>query len=311
MREHGKVYSVEELPTRFLLFSESQKFVKTHNQRFHAGLESYEVEINRFADWTPEEWKSFLSASPANAPQLPGVPTTQQKYIAPEALPAFVDWRSSGFVSDVKDQKQCGSCWTFSASGSMECAWAQKHGAKALVPLSEQVYVDCLDKTKGCSGGWPTWVFAYAITNGGAPSEAEYPYLGTDGHACRYNASEAVSKFTSFVNLTSGDELALTTASTLTPGVSVCIDASKHGFNLYKSGVYKDDTCKKGKNDLDHAVLVTGFGTDNSTGLDYYLVKNSWGPKWGDNGYIRMFRDTVNNTNNCGIATVAAYPIAA
>ena len=183
-----------------------------------------------------------------------------------------------------------------------------------MVNLSEQAYVDCLDKEKGCGGGWPTWVFAYAIANGGAESEADYPYLGTDGHACQYNETKSVARFSSYVNVTSGDELALTTAATLTPGVSVCIDASRHGFSLYKSGVYRDDTCKKEKHQLDHAVLVTGFGTDisNVTGqaTDYYLVKNSWGPKWGDNGYIKMFRDTTNNTNNCGIATVAAYPIA-
>jgi len=237
---------------------------------------------------------------------------TTQEVLPMAALPTFVDWREKGLVTDVKDQKQCGSCWTFSATGSMECSWMLAHGANAIVNLSEQVYVDCLDKEKGCSGGWPTWVFAYAIANGGAESESVYPYLGTDGHLCRFNKSLAVAQFTSFVNITSGDEMALTTAAATTPGVSVCIDASRHGFSLYKSGVYKDDTCqKKKKNDLDHAVLVTGYGTDNATGIDYYLVKNSWGPKWGDMGYIRMYRDVHNNTNNCGIATVAAYPIAA
>ena len=312
LRIHSKVYPASDLPNRYALFAESQAFVKTHNARYQQGLESYEVEINRFADWTQEEWKAFLTASPANAPALPEAMTSSQEVVAVEALPASVDWREKGLVTAVKDQKQCGSCWTFSATGSMECSWMMKYGSKAMQNLSEQVYVDCLDKDKGCGGGWPTvrhhltpptltlhthtplstppltlpsplsavqWVFAYVIANGGAESEAVYPYLGTDGHACRFNASKTVAHFTSFVNLTSGDELALTTAASMTPGVSVCIDASRHGFSLYKSGVYKDDTCEKKKGQLDHAVLVTGYGTDNSTGMDFYWVKNSWGPK--------------------------------
>ena len=282
MRVHQKVYSAEELPVRLSLFAESQRFVAEHNARFAAGLESYEVEMNRFADWTPAEWDAFLTASPDNAPALPSAPVSRQKRLPLSALPTFMDWRQQGLVSDVKDQKQCGSCWTFSATGSMESSWAFKHGAKAMVNLSEQVYVDCLDKDKGCGGGWPTWVFAYAIANGGAQDEASYPYLGTDGHACKDNSSESVAQFTGWVNITSGDEMELMSAAATTPGVSVCIDASQHGFSLYKSGVYRDATCKKLKNQLDHAVLVTGYGTDNSTGLDYYLVKNSWGPKWSD-----------------------------
>ena len=120
LHEHGKVYSAAELPVRMSLFAESQRFVESHNDRFRAGLESYEVEINRFADWTPAEWKAFLTASPANAPALPAASISEQAYIAPDALPESVDWRSKQLVSDVKDQKQCGSCWTFSATGSME-----------------------------------------------------------------------------------------------------------------------------------------------------------------------------------------------
>jgi len=310
LRTHHKIYTADQLPLRYAQWTQSLQFVQQHNQRYSQGLESFNVEMNQFADWTDEEWQSYLTASPNNAPALPEVRTSTQKYIAPSALPTYVNWTEKGLVSAVKDQAQCGSCWTFSATGSMECAWALKYGATKMVVLSEQEYVDCLDKTKGCGGGWPTWVYQYVIANGGAMSEADYPYLGTDGHPCRSNKTDTVARFQSFVNITSGDELALTTAATLTPGVSVCIDASPRSFSLYKSGVYKNAQCKTKKDDLDHAVLVTGFGTDSATGLDYYLVKNSWGPKWGDMGYIKMYRDINNHTNNCGIATVAAYPIA-
>jgi len=192
----------------------------------------------------------------------------------------------------------------------MEAAWALKHGNKSLVSLSEQEYVDCLDGGTGCGGGWPRWTFEYAIDMGGADSEASYPYKAVDGPKCLFNKSNIAASFTSYVNLTSGDETALTTASSMMPGVSVCIDASHSGFSFYKTGVYKDATCMKGVDNLDHAVLVAGYGFDNSTSMDYYWVKNSWGTSWGDMGYIKMFRDTEGSTNNCGIATVAAYPIA-
>jgi len=178
------------------------------------------------------------------------------------------------------------------------------------VGLSEQEYVDCLQGGTGCGGGWPRWVFQYVIDNG-ADSEANYPYKGVDGPNCLYNKSAAVVHLASYVNITSGDELALTSAAAAIPGVSVCIDASQSGFSLYKSGVYRDAKCMKGADDLDHAVLVVGYGHDAETDLDYYLVKNSWGLKWGLDGYIKMFRNTNGNTNNCGIATVAAYAIAA
>jgi len=168
-----------------------------------------------------------------------------------------------------------------------------------------------LDGGAGCSGGWPRWVFQYAIDNGGADSEANYPYSATDGHKCLYNKSASVAHFKAYVNLTSGDEMALTTASSIMPGVSVCIDASHSGFSFYKTGVYKDAACLKDVDNLDHAVLVAGYGYDADSKMDYYWVKNSWGLNWGDNGYIKMFRDTNGDTNNCGIATVAAYPIAA
>jgi len=181
-----------------------------------------------------------------------------------------------------------------------------------MVSVSEQEFVDCINDGMGCSGGWPTWTYDYLLSQGdGADSESAYPYLGTDGHLCGYNSDSSVAWITSYVNITSGDEMGLTTASSITPGVSVCIDASHSGFSFYKTGVYRDDQCKKDVDDLDHAVLVVGYGTYvNGTSVDYYLVKNSWGGDWGDKGYIKMYRDTRGNTNNCGIATVATYPIA-
>jgi len=314
MKTYGKVYPTQdELNVRYNIFLSNLQFVQSHNKRASKGLETYTVEINKFADWSRDEWTSFLSASPKNRPDfLPAAVPSLHKASTVKVLPNAIDWRTQGLVSEVKDQGQCGSCWTFSATGSIESSWALEHGSKSMVSVSEQEFVDCINDGMGCGGGWPTWTYDYLISQGdGADSEAAYPYLGTDGHQCAHNSDTAVAWITSYVNITSGDEMGLTTASSITPGVSVCIDASQSGFKLYKTGVYRDQQCKKGVDDLDHAVLVVGYGTYvNGTSTDYYLVKNSWGGDWGDKGYIKMFRDTRGNTNNCGIATVATYPIA-
>jgi len=203
----------------------------------------------------------------------------------------------------VKDQGQCGSCWTFSAIGSMEGAHAL--ATKNLVSLSEQEIVDCLEDHKGCGGGWMIWAFEYVIEKNGTESEKDYPYLGTDGHACKWNKTRSVATFKSYYNVTVGDEDALMAAAAVRPGVSVAIDASHSSFSQYKKGVYYEPKCAKDVDDLDHAVLVVGYGTLNAT--DYFLVKNSWGVSWGMDGYILMAR---NRSNNCGIATAASFIVA-
>jgi len=312
LKDYNKVYSSTELPLRLSTFSDSLAFIATHNARAAAGLESFTVGINQFADWTDAEYQAYLTASSKNRPAL--LSSLSDKWEAAPVralsdLPAEMDWRTEGLVTAVKDQGQCGSCWTFSATGSMEGAWAVKYGRKAIVTLSEQEYVDCLQAGQGCGGGWPRWVFQYVIDNG-ANTEGQYPYQGIDGPKCLYNRSSATVHLKSYVNLTKGDEGALTTAAATMPGVSVCIDASQPSFRLYATGVYKEKACLQDEDHLDHAVLVVGYGHDEASGMDYYLVKNSWGPKWGDNGYLKMFRDTTGNSNNCGIATVAAYAIA-
>jgi len=129
--------------------------------------------------------------------------------------------------------------------------------------------------------------------------------LGTDGHACKWQKNLTVATFSSYNNVTVGDENALMAASAARPGVSVAIDASQPSFSSYKRGVYYEPACKKDVDDLDHAVLVVGYGSLN--GSDYFLVKNSWGLNWGDSGYILMAR---NKSNNCGIATAASYILA-
>uniref|UniRef100_A0A1X7VMI2 Uncharacterized protein n=1 Tax=Amphimedon queenslandica TaxID=400682 RepID=A0A1X7VMI2_AMPQE len=215
------------------------------------------------------------------------------------ATPDTVDWREKGAVTPIKDQGQCGSCWAFSAIGSLEGQHFINTGN--LVSLSEQQLVDCSLKNDGCNGGMLSTAFKYIESVAGEESETDYPYTAKNG-TCQYDPSKAVAKVTGYTALPSGDEDSLNDAVTSKGPISVCIDASHKSFQLYSEGVYYEKSCSYFL--LDHCVLVVGYGTEDTA--DYWLVKNSWGTSWGMKGYIRMSR---NRKNNCGIATNAAYPL--
>jgi len=212
-----------------------------------------------------------------------------------------VDWVSKGAVTGIKNQGQCGSCWSFSTTGSVEGAHFLSTGK--LVSLSEQNLVDCStsEGNDGCNGGLMDYAFQYIIKNHGIDTEASYSYTATGPNACHFKAADVGATITSYTDVASGNEAALATAVDKQP-VSVAIDASHTSFQLYSSGVYYEPSCSTSQ--LDHGVLAVGYGTDGSS--DFWYVKNSWGTSWGIKGYIWMSR---NRNNNCGIATAASYPI--
>jgi len=199
----------------------------------------------------------------------------------------------------VKNQQQCGSCWSFSTTGSVEGAWAL--AGNPLVSLSEQQLVDCstAQGNQGCNGGLMDQAFQFIISNGGICSEASYPYTATGPNTCQ-TTCENVAHISSYADVATGDENQLKAAVAVQP-VSVAIEADQQVFQLYSSGVLTDSGCGT---QLDHGVLVVGYGTDASAG-PYWKVKNSWGASWGENGYIRIAR----GTNECGVATEPSYPI--
>jgi len=210
-----------------------------------------------------------------------------------------IDWRSKGAVTPVKNQGQCGGCWSFSATGAMEGCDAIASGT--LPSLSEQNLIDCSSSygNQGCNGGLMNNAFDYVIKNNGIDSESSYSYEAKDGK-CRFKSSDVAGTISGYSNVASGDENALLTSLQSGP-VSVAIDASQNSFQFYTTGIYYEPACSS--TDLDHGVLAVGAGSDSDG--DYWIVKNSWGTTWGQEGYIWMAR---NRNNNCGISTSASIP---
>ena len=228
-------------------------------------------------------------------------------------LPESVDWRINNAVTPVKDQGQCGSCWAFSTTGSLEGIYAIQFGE--LVSFSEQQLVDCDNfrhggKDHGCNGGLMDNAFEWIQKNDGLCSEESYPYVsgsGEEKERCQTTCDNLPkSQIQSWVDVVSNDN-ALMTAVAMQP-VSVAIEADQIDFQLYKSGVLTSDCGTT----LDHGVLVIGYGTEGIEGTDdYYLVKNSWGTSWGDEGYIKLGRGPTYNDGQgqCGILLQASYPV--
>jgi len=279
---------------RYNVFKSKLDFVNS----WDAKARGFTVAINKFCDLTTEEFASLYNGMRIERTYEP---------VAREVVPSgvtgdIVNWVNKGAVTGVKNQGQCGSCWSFSSTGSMEGAKFLATGS--LVSLSEQNLVDCSTSqgNQGCNGGLMDYAFEYVISNGGLDTEASYPYTATGPNTCQYNPANSAETLSSYTDVTSGDEGALETAANQQP-ISVAIDASNDSFQTYSGGVYYEPNCSS--TSLDHGVLVVGYGTDDS-GNDYWLVKNSWGTDWGMAGYIQMSR---NKNNNCGIATAASFPV--
>jgi len=296
--EHKKYYNeLTDILERHEVFNDNMEYVNSHN---NLNTSSYTLGVTFFSDFTNYEFKEYISSSTYKVGS--DICTSQPK--GSGSYPESVDWISKGAVTPVKDQGQCGSCWSFSTTGAMEGAYAIKNGK--LLSFSEQQLVDCSYAygNHGCNGGMMQNAFSY-IHSDGLTTEEAYPYTATSSRGSCEKFTP-VTYASGCINVTPNNEEQLTYAVSQNP-VSVAIEADSRSFQLYKSGVY-DDAVGCGTN-LDHGVLVVGYGTES--GKDFWMVKNSWSSTWGYNGYIKLLRNS-KNTNGpgmCGIAMDPSYPL--
>ncbi|EAL67513.1 cysteine protease [Dictyostelium discoideum AX4] len=333
----NRQYSSSEFSNRYSIFKSNMDYVDNWNSK---GDSQTVLGLNNFADITNEEYRKTYLGTRVNAHSYNGYDGREVLNVEDlQTNPKSIDWRTKNAVTPIKDQGQCGSCWSFSTTGSTEGAHALK--TKKLVSLSEQNLVDCSgpEENFGCDGGLMNNAFDYIIKNKGIDTESSYPYTAETGSTCLFNKSDIGATIKGYVNITAGSEISLENGAQHGP-VSVAIDASHNSFQLYTSGIYYEPKCSP--TELDHGVLVVGYGVqgkddegpvlnrkqtivihknednkvessdDSSDSVrpkanNYWIVKNSWGTSWGIKGYILMSKD---RKNNCGIASVSSYPLA-
>ncbi|KAJ8753474.1 hypothetical protein K2173_019873 [Erythroxylum novogranatense] len=296
MALYGRVYKdVKEKEARFKIFKANVEHIDSFNA---AGDKSYKLGVNQFADLTNEEFKTTRNRFKGHMCSKQAGPF---RYENVTDIPSNVDWREKGAVTPIKDQGQCGSCWAFSAVASIE--GITQLSTKKLISLSEQELVDCdiEGEDQGCQGGLMDNAFKFIIQHKGLTTETNYPYTAVQG-TCNTSA-EAIpaANISGYEDVPANDEAALMKAVANQP-VSVAIDAGDSSFQFYSSGIFSGACGTQ----LDHGVTAVGYGESN--GMNYWLVKNSWGIQWGEKGYVRIQKDVTAEGGLCGIAMQASYP---
>ncbi|XP_037480318.1 senescence-specific cysteine protease SAG39-like [Triticum dicoccoides] len=298
MAQYGRVYKdTTEKARRFEVFKGNVEFIETFNAQNH----KFWLGVNQFADITNDEFKTTNTNKGFKANST-RVLSSGFRYenLSLDALPAMMDWRAKGAVTPVKDQGQCGCCWAFSAVAATEGIVKLKTGK--LISLSEQELVDCdvHGQDQGCEGGLMDDAFKFIIKNGGLTMESSYPYTAADGK-CKAGSNSAAT-ITGFEDVPANNEGALMKAVANQP-VSVAVDGGDMTFQFYSGGVMTG-SCGT---DFDHGIAAIGYGK-TSDGTSYWLMKNSWGTTWGENGYLRIEKDIADKKGMCGLAMEPSYP---
>ena len=273
-------------------YDDNVKFINHHNSLNH----SFEVGENQFVN------KTYVNGSYIKSPHYFPDFNTEMNIFSNDAEES-VDWSKQGAVTSVKNQLDCGGCWSFSAAEAIEGEYFIKH--KQLYNFSEQDLIDCSTYlgNKGCEGGSMDLAFKYVVDRGICLNK-DYPFTAEDGE-CQSDQCSKKYYSNTYYDVPKNNPTQLEKAVTKQP-VSVAIQANLRSFQLYKRGIYSDEQCV---GVLDHGVLLVGYGYDEEYELDYWIIKNSWGPKWGENGYMRMVKNTTDSKGMCGIAMDPSYPV--
>jgi C1A family cysteine protease len=297
MRQFNKTYtSPTDIAYRYNVFQTNVRKIAELNRM----STSAQYGINQFTDMTTEEFANYpcgglLSRFPSHKSVSP-MPAYD-----PSALPASFDWTTKGAVTPIKNQEQCGSCWAFSTIGMLEGAWFLS--GKSLTGLAEQQLVDCSTQDYGCGGGWPFWALQDMLGStysGKIDTEGSYPYTAEDG-TCAFASGTVGADYVNYTSYCTEQTAACaeTDMQNLLVNVgplSACLDANP--MQSYTGGVDNPPDCTASQ--IDHCITIVGYGTDPTSGLAYWRIKNSWGASWGESGFYRLIR----GIGACGINQV-------
>ena len=308
--KYGKSYSSEEDSIRRSIFAYKKHRVDKFNAKESKKV-GFSMGLNDFSDLSSTEMKMRIGFRSLQADDEPINSPEAQKFLNDilnenTEIPDELDWREvPGRVSRVKRQL-CGSCWAFASTGALEGQEMVRgtNVREGFVELSEQNLVDCVYTTRtGCEGGFLDDAFNYIKEVGGIASEHSYPSAATSSE-CRFSKDQVAFTVAGAAYLPEGDEETLKKVVAIFGPVPVYVNSTNNKFEDYADGIFYEENCGHSMSDLDHAVLVVGYGTDELLG-DFWIVKNSWGQNWGDEGYVKMAR---NRGNSCGIATRPTIP---
>uniref|UniRef100_A0A1D1Y688 Cysteine proteinase RD21a n=1 Tax=Anthurium amnicola TaxID=1678845 RepID=A0A1D1Y688_9ARAE len=297
--KHDKSYqNKEEKERKFEIFRSNLLFIDEHNRL--ENNHSYIVGLNSLADLSNEEYRSIYLTPQLNMSEILYTPVTDWELQMEEETqqPSSIDWRDKGAVGPVKNQGSCSSCWAFTAIATVEGINAIVTGN--LITLSEQELVDCDMSNTHCQPGHTHKAFKYIQRNGGIDTDTNYPYKARQ-EVCKSNRNQVVT-IDGYSWASKNNERGLKLQVSRQP-VGSAIDASGPELQLYKRGVF-NEYCGTTQN---HAVTIVGYGTEG--GMDYWLIKNSYGKKWGDGGYIKLRRNVSDRVGKCGIAEWPVYPL--
>lgn len=297
MRNNNKIFLGEEYYFRFGIYLTHLRYCTDFKSR--KGL-TYRIDLNKFSCHTPTEYKCLLNSRIK-------INKNRMKYEALKennsvSIPDSFDWRDKNVVNSVKDQGECNSDWAYSVIATAETGYAI--GTGNLLSFSVQNLIDCCNTCYGCNGGTPNTAFYWLMSNqnGCLNSESDYPYTGVVG-SCKFDSEKSIQAVNYVYNTEKSDENDLKERVAKYGVASSVVVANDASFMLYSSGIYDDEDCEKV---LDfHNVAVVGYGEEN--GIDFWIVRNSWGENWGEDGYIRMIRNKNNQCFIAGYCFILAY----